>query len=240
MQVTTKAIVISALKYGDTGLIAKCYTYEEGIKTYLLQGILKKKKGKLNKSQFLPLTILQIQASHNSKGSLNRISEARVLQPYLTLHVDVLKQSLVFFLSEFLSQILAEEEEHNSILFEFLEQTLIWLDHHDEVANFHLKFLMELTKCLGFYPDESNQERNWYFDLSEGKYTPSQGVSVIYGEDLLLFNKALGIKFDELNKTRFSKHQRTTVLDMILRYYQFHMSNFRMPKSLAVLSKVLE
>lgn len=240
MQITTKAIVFNSVKYGDNGLIVKCYTHKEGIQSYLLQGILKNKKGKLNKAQFFPLSILQIQASYNTKGNLNRISEAKVAHPFLSLHVDFLKQSIVFFLSEFLTTVLREEEGENEIMFDFLEHAIVWLDHHGDVANFHLKFLIELTKCLGFYPDETNKECNYYFDLSEGKYVHTQSVNVIHGDELLLFNSVLGIKFDKLNKTLFSKNQRTIVLNVLLKYYQLHMSNFKRPKSLDVLSKILE
>ena len=45
----TKAIVISSIKYGDTSLIAKLYTREHGLISFMLRGILKSKKGKLNK-----------------------------------------------------------------------------------------------------------------------------------------------------------------------------------------------
>ena len=42
--VSTKAIVLSSLKYSDTSLIVKCYTQEEGLKSYLIKGVLKAKK----------------------------------------------------------------------------------------------------------------------------------------------------------------------------------------------------
>jgi DNA repair protein RecO (recombination protein O) len=38
--VNTKAIVLSSLKFGDTSLIVKCYTQEEGVKSYLIRGVL--------------------------------------------------------------------------------------------------------------------------------------------------------------------------------------------------------
>lgn len=240
MQVNTKAIVINAVKYGDSGLIVKCYTQQDGLKSYLLQGVLKRKKGKVNKSSFFPLSILQINASHNNKGSLNSISEARTLHPFLTLHVDFVKQSIVFFLSEFLSSVLGEEEGENDVLFDFLENTIVWLDHHEHVANFHLVFLIQLTKCLGFYPDTSYQDQSLFFDLGEGKYVTRNGINVIQGDSLFLFNKALGIKFDELDTRLFSKNQRAIVLDVLLKYYQLHLSTFRRPKSLDILSKILE
>ncbi|MBT8300930.1 MAG: recombination protein O N-terminal domain-containing protein, partial [Maribacter sp.] len=40
MQVTTKAIVLSSLKYGDTSLIVKAFTLSDGLKSYLLKGVL--------------------------------------------------------------------------------------------------------------------------------------------------------------------------------------------------------
>lgn len=240
MRINTKAIVLSSLKYGDSSLIVKCYTQEDGVKSYLLQGVLKRKKGKVNKSSFLPLSIIQINASHNNKGNLNSISESSVLTPFKTLHVDLIKQSIVFFLSEFLNSILGEEEGENNILFDFLENTIIWLDDHDQVANFHLFFLIQLTKFLGFFPDITNLNKGYFFDLNEGNYVMRNGSNIIQGEALNNFNKALGIKFDKLEERLFNKNQRTIVLDVLLRYYQLHLPSFKQPKSLEILSKVLE
>lgn len=240
MQVTTRAIVISSLKYGDHGLIVKCYTKEEGIKSYLLRGVLKQKKGKINKSQFLPLSILLINASHNNKGNLNSILEAKTVHLFHSIHTNFTKQSIVFFLSEFLSIVLSEEEGESEMLFEFLESTIVWLDHHDKIANFHLKFLIDLTKCLGFYPDVSNKNNAVFFDLSAGKYVKTQGTHVVYGDNLFLFNKVLGMKFDELEQVLFSKNQRTVVLNLLLTYYQLHLPSFRRPKSMNILSEILE
>jgi len=239
MRLTTKAIVISSVKYGDSSLIVKCFTYEDGVKSYLLQGILKAKKGKLHKSHFLPLTILQLQAKHNNKGALNRITEAKIVYLYKTLQVDFLKQTLVYFLSDFLTSVLREEEGENTLLFNYLEQAFLWLDEHENTANFHLRFLLDITKFLGFYPDQTHDEY-LYFDLLGGKYVDKNGFNIIQGKELILFNKALGIKFDKLNNTQYNKEQRLKVLNIIINYYQLHMSYFRKPKSLEVLSKILE
>ncbi|MEM9687382.1 MAG: recombination protein O N-terminal domain-containing protein, partial [Bacteroidota bacterium] len=68
MIVATEAIVISTIKYGDTSLIVKCLTASNGIKTYLLKGILTSRKGKLKAAHFQPLTYLDILATHKSKS----------------------------------------------------------------------------------------------------------------------------------------------------------------------------
>ena len=110
MQISTKAIVFSSLKYGDTSLIVKAFTQSDGLKSYLLKGVLSSKKGKLKPAYFQPLTQLEMVVNHKNKGSLETIREVKVINPYKTLHSDVVKNSLVLFLCEMLGSSIQEEE----------------------------------------------------------------------------------------------------------------------------------
>lgn len=121
MLITTHAIVISALKYGEADLIVKCYTKSDGLKSYLLRGILKSRKGKLRTAMFQPATQLEIVAYHKNKGTLESIREAKILHPYQSLHTDIAKTSIVLFLSELLRNVIQEEEE-NPALYAFLNK----------------------------------------------------------------------------------------------------------------------
>lgn len=235
--VTTKAIVLSALKYGDTSLIVKCYTQEEGIKTYMVRGVLKPKKKGITAAYFQPLTQLKIVANHNTKNTLNSLKEVQVYQPYRTVYSNIVKQSVVLFLSEVLSNAI-QEEEQNTTLYEYLETALQWLDLHDNVANFHLLFLLNLTGFLGFYPDLSDTKKNG-FDLQEGVYSDNYAnKNVIYKNDFYQFKKLLGINFDAIQEVSFSKEERQIVLQIIIQYFKLHLGNFRNPKSLQVLETV--
>ncbi|WP_431111606.1 DNA repair protein RecO, partial [Winogradskyella poriferorum] len=82
MQITTKAIVLSSLKYGDTSLIVRAFTESDGVKSYLLKGVLASKKGKLKPAYFLPLMQLELVAVHKNKGTLETIKEVKVSMPY--------------------------------------------------------------------------------------------------------------------------------------------------------------
>ena len=110
--ITTKAIVLSSLKYSDTSLIVKCYTEQEGIKSYIIKGILKAKKGGIKVAYFQPLTQLILVANHSSKSSLNTLKEVQILNPYKTIYRDIVKQSVVLFLSEVLANSIQEEEKN--------------------------------------------------------------------------------------------------------------------------------
>ncbi|MFY0631981.1 MAG: DNA repair protein RecO [Flavobacteriaceae bacterium] len=233
---STKAIVISAIKYSDSSLIAKIYTKEAGLRSYLIKGVLKSKKGKLKAAYFQPLTQLSIVVSHQEKRNLHSIREAHVIHVYQSIHTMILKQSMAMFLAEIMSNAI-QEEEPNTLLYEYLEKSFIWLDSHDKISNFHLLFLLNLTKFLGFYPDTSESELNG-FHLREGLFTNQLNEKeVIKGAELIQFKKLLGIHFDMVDIS-FSKNERQSVLQVLIRYFELHLGGFKKPKSLAVLEAV--
>jgi DNA repair protein RecO (recombination protein O) len=238
MLVRTKAIVLTGLKFGESDLIVKCFT-EEGIKTYLLKRIFKSKSKKINIAYFQPLTQLRLTANHNSKGNLNSIIEARINYVYRTISYDVFKQSIALFLAETLAHSLFEEER-NPELYEYVETALIWLDTHDKTSNFHILFLLNLTKYLGFYPEQGNLHCS-YFDLREGVFTDQKPLNNgIYGEKLILFKSLIGINFDVIGKLRLNSKSRNIMLDILLDYYELHLPAFKKPKSLDVLKEVFK
>ncbi len=237
MQVTTKAIVLSSLKYGDTSLIVRAFTASDGLKSYLLKGVMGSKKGKLKPAYFLPLMQLEIVANHKNKGTLESIKEVKVALPYKTLHTDIVKNSIVLFLAEMLGNSIHEEEQDES-LFNYLEYALLWLDEHPPNPNFHLLFLLNLTKYLGFYPDTSFQSLP-FFDLQEGNFCKTPSLNpLIQNEVLANFKNFLGTNFDALQTIQLTKSNRRELLKIVILYFQLHVHGFREPKSLAVLNAV--
>lgn len=237
MLITTKAIVFSALKYGEADLIVRCFTEIGGLKTYLLRGILKSKKGKLKASLFQSLTQLEMVANHKDKGTLESIREAKILYPYRTLHSNVLKSTVVLFLAEVLRNAVKEEEE-NKPLYRYLENTFTWFDENDQIANFHLLFLLNLTRYLGFYPDVSDMEQD-VFNLLDGTFQAVEtNAYCITNENLDLLKLLLGTDFDALSTVKLNQNSRAKFLIMLLEYYELHLQGFKKPKSLAVLNEI--
>lgn len=237
MDITSKAIVLSALKYSDTSLIVKCFTEKAGVKSYMLKGVLASKKGKLRAGYFQPLTQLEIVASHRNKGTLERINEVKVSYPFRSLYTDVVKNSIVFFLSEVLSHALQEEEE-NIPLFSFIENASQWLDTHHDVANFHLFFLIKLSRYLGFHPSEIDNDAP-FFDLLDSEYAYSAPLHPYLSENKLnLFNTLLKADFDSVTAIKTNKGSRNDLTGAILQYYEFHLDGFKQPRSLEILSQI--
>lgn len=235
--VSTKAIVLSSIKYADSSLIVRCFTLEEGVKSYMVKGVLKSKKSILKAGYFQPLTQLKIVANHNNKGRLNSFKEVAISNPYFSIYTSIYKQTIAMFLSEILNQTIKEEEK-NEALFSYFETSFSWLDTHDQISNFHLLFLVNLTRFLGFYPDISQISKN-NFNLLEGVFTNSkEGGNLIVGSELIGFKKLFGINFDNINCLSFSKNERQQIIKIIIKYYELHLEGFRSPKSLSVLESV--
>ncbi len=237
MLVKTKAIVISALKYGDADLIVKAYTLSDGLKTYMLKGVLKSKKGKFKASMFQSLTRLEIVSNHRGAGKMEYLKEAKLDSTYENLHSDPVKMAMVMFLAEMLRNSI-KEEEANEPLFHYLEYSFEYLDRAEKFANFHLLFLLHLTRFLGFQPETGNNPLP-VFNMLEGVFKESDTNDYcIEGRNVELLKSLLGIDFDEMQQIKLNQATRNDFLNMMLLYYELHIETFRKPRSLSVLNEI--
>ncbi len=235
MLVKTKAIVISSLKFQEKSLIVKCFTLSSGLKSYFVRDAFSSRKASQKIAYFQPFSILEIEAVHKNKGTLENFKEIKSAVPFQTIHTDIVKSTMVMFLSEMLHYSI-QEEEKNEQLFLFLETALTWLDHHDEISNFHLILLLEITKYLGFYPDISEIDLP-FFEMNEGVFALFQKGNVLSEHETNLFKKLLELKFGNDQKV-FHVLERQVLLKILIDYYSLHLEGFKRPKSLDILKEV--
>ncbi|WP_299884499.1 DNA repair protein RecO [uncultured Lacinutrix sp.] len=236
MILATNAIVLSKIKYKDHDLIIKCYTQKKGIVSYLLKGVLKSKKGS-KIAYYQLLTQLQLVTDYKESRGLQYVKEVKVNHLYSSLHTNVLKSAIVLFVAEVLSNALQEEEQNDS-LYNYLETTLQWLDANEHFSNFHLLFLLNLSKYLGFYPDTMQIEAP-FFNLQDGEFQyDSNSKYCISSENLTLLKQLLGTTFDGLEVVKINSKQRQSFLGMILLYFELHLGSFKKPKSLQIFNEV--
>ena len=237
MLTKNNSIVLSKLKYKDNDLIVKCYTQERGVVSYLLRGVLKSKKGHTKTVYFQALSQLQIEENFKPNRQLQNIKEVKPNYIYKSLYNNIYKSAIVMFLAEILSAVLREEEQ-NEGLFNYIETALQYLDTEEHYSNFHLLFLLKLTRYLGFQPEQLHINYP-YFNLESGIFeeTPSS-MYTMSGQNLTLLKQLLGINFDALPSIKINAKQRQEFLNMLLYYFELHLDGFKKPKSLQVLNDV--
>ncbi|MGJ5641697.1 DNA repair protein RecO [Formosa sp. S-31] len=235
---TTNAIVLSKLKYRDNDLIVSCYTEDFGVLSFLLRGVLKSKKGSAKTAYFQWLSQIQIVIDYKPNRTLHTIKDVKINEFYISLHTQVVKSTISMFLAEVLVMSL-KEEEANQELFQFLTEGLNWVDKNENVANFHLYFLFQLTRYLGFFPDFTHSNQYKYFNLTSGSFEPqSTSVYSVSGEEFVVLKSLFGIKFDDLATIKISSMQRKNFLEMLMLYYELHLGHFKKPKSLDIFSQI--
>lgn len=169
---------------------------------------------------------------------IHQLTEARCYSVHANISTSLSKLTIAQFINEILIKTL-KEQSPNKYLFEFIETCLKFLNNTEaEYVNLHLYFLSELTKYLGFEPQNNFSPALPFFDCREGCFsnlslTFPLGLSK---DDSILFSEFL--KINSL-KTNISHAQRQNLLEILIVYYKLHIPGFNEVRSLEVLKEVL-
>src|SRR5690606_7857363 len=133
------------------------------MQTYLINW-LRKPCSKVPYNVLHPLHLLEMVVYYKNSASLQRVKEIRNSPVFFHIPLDVTKSTVCLFLCEVLYKTLRRQSGEDPALFEYIASSMELLDHHEgSIGNFHLLFLMGLTRHLGFYPDARDPDGN-YFD----------------------------------------------------------------------------
>lgn len=236
----TRGIVFKTTNYSESSVVVQIFTEKFGIQSYLINGV-KKPRAKIGMNILQPLHLLDMVVYHKAAGNIQRAAEIRQTPVFLTIPYDIVKSSLVMFLNEVLYRSI-KQQTADEVLFEFLFHAIEILDRMEKgVLNFHLYFLLRLTRFLGFYPDITEAAGASYFDLSNGcftKHIPPHS-SIIEQPLTAIWLKILQSNFDNLHSLQISTTDRRILLTKILDYYRLHIESLGPIKSHLVLEEVL-
>ena len=217
MLVKTRGIVFKFFKYRDTSIIAKVYTEEFGLQSYVVNGI-RKSKGKI--ALFQPLTLLDLVVYKKQHTEINRISQFSCSNQFSTIPYQIAKSSIAVFLSEVLYKCIRQDEQAPA-LFDFIYHSILVLDQlESNYQNFHLQFLIKLSGHLGF----------GISGLEQFAHTT---------------DPAMEMKIDQLIKSAYTdllqigNQSRRAILDDLIRFYHTHVDGLGEIKSIQILQTIL-
>ncbi len=215
----TKGIVFRFTKYGETSIIVSIFTELFGLQSYIVNGV-RTKSAKNKIALFQPLTLLDLVVYHRENADILRIKEVKCFYAYKTIHTDIRKSAIAMFLNEFVNKAV-KDQSHAEEISEFLIGSLISLDRVQSPENFHLVFLLKLSRYLGFGPQTIEEVLGiWLLNKEE--------------EDIL--GKLLKSDYDTPISMNYSS--RKNLLDALLRFYATHIDNFGEIKSVQVLKEM--
>lgn len=241
MIIKSKGIVLRSVKYSETSLILDVFTKELGLKTYIISGV-RKQKAKVSSGMLQPMNILDLVAYNKESANINRIKEVKMNVIFQTIPFDIRKSSIALFIVELISKSL-KEKEPNKGYFDFVENSLIFLDKtKQKVSNFHLVFLVKMSNYLGFYPENNLSETNLYFDLREGKFRHNSPFHNDYLDENQSKSLSLVLRTDLENSDdlSFEKKDKHDLLENLILYYKIHLVDFGKIKTIEIFKKVFE
>lgn len=216
----TPGIVFRFTKFGDTSIIVNIFTETFGLQSYIVNGVRSASaKGKI--ALYQPLTLLDMVVYYKENAQVKRIKEVKCLHQYYSLHIDVKKSTIAMFLAELLNKAV-KDESHAQELYAFISGSLITLDDAEkDYENFHLVFLVKLSRFLGF---------------------GAQNVQEVLGRRIVdvslepLLESLLHADYD--THLPMSVAQRRDLLDVLLNFYKDHLDTLGEFKSVPVLKEI--
>ncbi|RYC68081.1 MULTISPECIES: DNA repair protein RecO [Spirosoma] len=225
----TRGIALSYIRYRETSIIARVYTEEFGLQSYIVNGVRSAKSKNNRIALFQPLTLLDMVVYYKNDRDLHRLSEVKTLHPFQSLPFEVTKSTIALFVTEMLNKVL-KEEAGSPVLFRFLLDSVLFLEEaRSNYENFHLIFLLKLSFFLGFGPEGA---REFEDQLRENSYPFLPDAAVEEALNTML-RKPFGTP---ISLTRTARNELANAL---VAYYQIHIDTVGEVKSLPVLREVL-
>jgi DNA repair protein RecO (recombination protein O) len=235
MRQSIKGIYLNHFPYSETSAIIKVFTQDYGLQSFIAKGI-KKKKGASAVLQ--PFHLLEIDCSYNPNKSLNYAGLIKLQKPPASITMDLRKSMVAIFLTEILYKCI-KEEESNTELYEYISTAISIFDESEFNANFHLVFLMGLSRYFGFQPSLPEKSSQKYFSLKEGVFEFPKDIydyhlSVELSESL---RQLIGTKFATILRLNYSNFERKQLLGLMVNYYEMQLG---MKKDIITSHKILE
>ena len=234
-----RGVVLSTVKYGDSGMVVQMLTDRYGRQSYMVQGV-RSSRGRGSKlALFQPLFALSFEGLESSHSDLHKLREVQNDIIYTSLPYDVRKSTIALFMAEVLYRLIGESEA-NEPLFEFVYTSVEALDRMSEgVANFHLWFLANLSRHLGYFPGNSHRKGDM-FDMREGLFVavPPLHDDTMNEEEAELLRDLTECDLDCLGEIPLNRDQRVAMLSRLVEYYSIHLEAIRSVRSIEILQEV--
>jgi DNA repair protein RecO (recombination protein O) len=241
MLYSTKGIIFHTVPYSDNRIIAKIYTQDFGLLSFMVS-VSRTKSGKIKSPLLQQLTQVDLRIEKKEKSHLHSVRDIALAVPYAHLHNDIVKTTIALFIAEILYKSVREEEKNES-LFTYITSSMLALDvSHEGVASFHLVFMMQLTRFLGFYPHENESGPKSVFDLINGVFvgTTPNHFNYLDPVESRLFEDLFLSSFSDMHHLQWNGEKRRVALNALIRYYEAHVHGMQKIVSHEILATIVQ
>ena len=227
MIINTKAIVLKTFPYGESSLISRCFTKEEGKVSFIIKGAKSKKTPKM--VYFQPLSYIDLIYNLKEKRQLQLVSKVNYIEIWSKISMSLKKILLGQNIIEITDYVLEEKDPH-PVLFDLLISVLHFLEN-DQLDPNTAFWLYECTILseMGFAIDLKNNQMHGisFPDPSKGDYSYQILENLIKGD------------IDQLSLQKCSTKDRKIISNYLSKQLCYHFDGFDKLKSFKVTKDVL-
>ena len=227
MIVHTSAIVLRSFPYGDTSLIARCFSKDQGKISLIIKGARSKKKPKA--AFFEPLSHVDLIYNYKPNRELQIVSKVSFINYWSSILSNLRSITLSMAMLELTEKTLSVEDPHPN-LFKMLKDVLSAINEKESDPNLLFWFYeCILLSHLGFRP---NLEQN---DLP-GLNLPDLDNGP---NSRLILASLLAERLDDLPTDPITKEDRKTISKYLWISLCYHFEGLSKVKSFQVARKIL-
>ena len=110
----------------------------------------------------------------------------------------------------------------------------------ENTANFHLWFMVHLTRFLGFFPHDNHLGKEEWFNLRSGRFTsfPPEAASRLEPKTSLLMARIMRSNLEDTISIPLNRQQRNDLLSGLLEFYGIHLQGMGEIKSYSVMQEI--
>lgn len=235
------AVVLDITRHNDKLNVVNLYTRQRG-RIGFLSPSGSGKSARLRQARLQPLAVIDADINFRPNSELQRLSSFSLREVWTDMYFNPVKRTLVFFLSEFLNNLLrASMPDEN--LWEYIVGTLSLLDRTDTLSpDFHIAFLSSLLPFMGIQPDNSNYKPGMAFDMRDGMFKDNpfnyRRPDLLTGEEADMAATLCRVNFSNVGALNLNARLRLQILRRLLDYYSIHFPGAGNLKSLEILHEV--
>ncbi len=199
------------------------------------------KKSGFAPSFFQPFNILQTEIYYNQKKEIHPIKEVYLLNSFSGLTTDPSRLVIRMFLTEIMNRCIRYQHTDEE-LYGFLSDSIYrFARENQSPANFHLYFMIELTRFLGFYPVNNYSKNEPIFDLLNACFVSEKmGSQTLSTEFSFILHQFLELESENWWEIPLNSTQRRYLIEGLLNFYTIHTGSNMNIKSLEVFSEIFK
>ena len=227
MIINTSAVVLRSFPYGETSIIARCYTRDHGKVSVIIKGARRKKSPMA--AYFQSMNYLDIVYYYRETRSLQSVSKATFVEIWSNLNQNLKKIAYGLAVIELTEKTNTENDPHPE-LFDELVAVLKAFNSSDLRLNLIFwYFQIKLLTILGFKPD--------FHQLEHGNVKFPNPFAGPNSENILedLNNNTI----DSISNITATRKDRKAISEYLAAFINYHFDGLDSLKSFSVLKQIL-